>query len=100
MVKTASTMLALGTLAPNFALEDIVSGETVKLNSYTENSKATLVIFICNHCPYVLHIVDKLSELMQTYQHSPLSVIAINSNDPEQYPEDSPQKMKLFAQSH
>ncbi len=93
-------MLALGTLAPNFALENIISGETVKLNSYTENSKTTLVVFICNHCPYVLHIIDKLSELMQTYQHSPLSVIAINSNDPEQYPEDSPQKMKLFAQNH
>lgn len=100
MVKTASAMLPLGTIAPDFALQDVISGETIKLSSYCKDSKATLVFFICNHCPYVKHIIEELSILMKTYENQPLCIIAINSNDPEQYPEDAPDKMKIFAKEH
>lgn len=100
MVKTASVMLPLGTNAPDFALQDVISGETIKLSNYSKDSKATLVFFICNHCPYVKHIIEAISDLMKTYEHLPLSIVAINSNDPEQYPEDAPEKMKIFAKDH
>ncbi|HBB52474.1 MAG TPA: thioredoxin family protein [Legionellales bacterium] len=100
MVKTASTMLPLGTYAPDFALQDMISDDFIKLSEYTANSKATLIIFMCNHCPYVIHIIDQLIKLTQSYEHKPLSIIAINSNDPEQYPDDSPEKMKEFAKKH
>lgn len=100
MVKTASVMLPLGTMAPDFALPDVISGETVKLSSYSKDSQATLIFFICNHCPYVKHIMRELSDLMKVYENQPVSILAINSNDPDQYPEDAPDKMKVFAKEH
>ena len=100
MVKTASVMLPLGTIAPDFALQDVISGETIKLSSYSKDSKATLIFFICNHCPYVKHIIEALSHLMKIYENQPLCIVAINSNDPYQYPEDAPDKMKVFAKEH
>jgi len=93
-------MLALGTEAANFSLKDMVSGDIIKLKTAAQYSKATLIFFICNHCPYVLHIIEKLSEVLGSYQQSQITILAINSNDPNQYPEDSPEKMKQFAEQH
>ncbi len=92
MVRTESTMLPLGTPAPDFCLPDPVSGNTFSLANFTCN-KALLVIFMCNHCPYVLHIHKQLNELIREYQPKGLAAVAINANDVENYPDDSPEKM-------
>lgn len=97
MAKTLSTMLPLGTTAPDFTLMDTVSDEQIKLSSYTKHSKGTLIMFICNHCPFVKHINDALVKFAKDYANKPLSILAISSNDVESYPEDSPQKMKQVA---
>ena len=92
-----STMLELGTSLPEFQLPDYDGN----IHS-TENldGKPVLVIFICNHCPYVKHIADKLSERVREYQENGVEVFAINANDIERYPDDSPEKMKEFAEAH
>jgi peroxiredoxin len=100
MVKTASNMVPLGITAPDFALKDAISGNTIKLSQYSVDSQATLVIFMCNHCPYVIHIIEGLIKLTQSYIDKPIKIIAINANDPEQYPEDSPEKMKNFSEKY
>lgn len=92
MSAVESTMVALGSKAPSFKLP-IVTGGFVDLMSYTRYSKGTLVIFICNHCPYVKHINSKLVEIANTYIQQGVAFIAISSNDVEKYPDDSPQKM-------
>ena len=91
MVRTASTMLPLGTTAPPFALPD-TNGNTVSLEQFAD-SKAVLIIFMCNHCPYVKHVADQLKSLADDYQPQGLAVIGINSNDAENYPDDSPEAM-------
>lgn len=97
MAKTASTMLLpLGTQAPFFSLMDIVSGTQVNL-SKPSNFKATVIMFICNHCPYVKYINHELVKLAQDYQDRGVQFFAINSNDVEHYPDDSPEKMKETA---
>ena len=93
MVMTTSAMMSLGTEAPKFNLVDVVSNEFVTLNKET-SSKATLIMFICNHCPYVKHLLHELSQLVQDYKEKGISFIAINSNDIEKYPQDSPEKMR------
>ena len=93
MALTPSTMLALGTQAPSFNLPD-TQGKTQSLNAFPE-AKGYLVMFICNHCPYVIHLKKHLAELTDTYLKKGIAVFGINSNDFTQYPEDSPQKMKL-----
>lgn len=92
-----STMLELGTSLPEFELPDYDGN----IHS-TENldGKPVLVIFVCNHCPYVKHIADKLSERVREYQENGVEVFAINANDIERYPDDSPEKMKAFAGKH
>lgn len=97
MAKTLSTMLPLGTVAPDFTLKDTISDEHIKLSSYTKHSKGTLVMFICNHCPYVKHVNDGLVKLAKDYANKPISILAISANDVENYPDDSPQKMKQVA---
>jgi hypothetical protein len=97
MVKTASTMLPLGTMAPDFILEDTITKQKIHLSSYTKDFKGFVIIFICNHCPYVKHINKALVELTTDYQDSGIGFIAINSNDPEMYPDDSPSNMALVA---
>ncbi|MDI9819444.1 MULTISPECIES: thioredoxin family protein [unclassified Legionella] len=99
MAKTPSTMLPLGTYAPQFSLLDTVSGSTVSLNSSPE-SKATVIMFICNHCPYVRHINKELTRLANDYMKLGINFIAINSNDVETYPDDSPENMKKTATEH
>jgi peroxiredoxin len=91
MVKTASTMLALGTPAPDFSLPD-TEGKTVALADFAD-APALLVIFMCNHCPYVKHVAEQLAELAKEYQQRGVAVAGINSNDAENFPEDSPAAM-------
>jgi peroxiredoxin len=90
-------MLPLGTVAPDFTLPDAVSGQMMSLQSL-KSDKATVIMFICNHCPYVKHIQAHLVSLGRECSPRGISVIAINSNDVENYPEDSPEKMKAVAE--
>jgi peroxiredoxin len=91
MVKTASTMLPLGTKAPDFSLPD-VDGRTVSLSGL-KDAPALLVIFMCNHCPFVKHVAQQLAQLARDYLPKGLAIVGINSNDPAEYPEDSPEQM-------
>ena len=95
MAKTPSTMLALGTAAPAFSLPD-QSGRTITNRDYS--GQPLLVMFICNHCPFVKHVRSKLAELGRVYGEKGVGVVAINSNDVANYPDDSPEKMKTEAQ--
>ncbi|MBS0264110.1 MAG: thioredoxin family protein [Planctomycetes bacterium] len=96
MALTPSTMLALGTAAPAFALPD-TQGKTVALADF-QKAPALLVMFICNHCPYVKHVRAELARLGKDYQARGVAVVAISSNDAQSYPDDSPAKMALEAQ--
>jgi peroxiredoxin len=96
MAATPSTMMPLGTIAPAFALPDTVSGKVLSL-SELKGKNATLVMFICNHCPYVLHVNEALVKIAKEYQPKGVSFVAISSNDVENYPQDSPELMKVQA---
>ncbi len=98
MSLTPSNMLPLGTKAPSFTLPDTVTGQLLSLEQLCSN-KATLIMFICNHCPYVVHVNAELVKLATDYQPNGVSFIAISANDPESYPEDAPDKMKLHAEA-
>ena len=98
MALKESNMLALGTQAPNFNLPDTVSGKTFSLEELPE-AKATVIMFICNHCPYVIHINETLVSLAKGYQEQGVNFIAISSNDVENYPQDGPEKMKVHAEA-
>lgn len=91
MVMTESTMLSLGSTAPDFSLPD-PSGKAYSLNDFAE-APALLVIFMCNHCPFVQHIRGELAALGNDYQKKGVAIIGINSNDVANYPEDHPDKM-------
>lgn len=97
MVETNSQMLALGTEAPSFTLPD-ADGKLYSLSD-TQGSAAFLVMFICNHCPFVKHVREELARLGRDYLPKNVAVFAINSNDAENYPGDSPAKMKEEAQT-
>ena len=97
MAKTPSKMLPLGTKAPWFSLNDTVTGKTVQLNK-PEGEKATVIFFICNHCPYVKNVMPELTRLANDYQPKNIRFIAINSNNTNDYPDDSPENMKRVAQ--
>ena len=88
-------MLELGTPAPDFSLPDI-DGSMVSLSDFAE-AKGLLVIFMCNHCPYVKHINDALAEFANEYMAKGLAIVGVNSNDVENYPDDSPEKMAQVA---
>jgi peroxiredoxin len=92
MALTPSTMLPLGTAAPDFQLPD-TNGKIVSLADF-KNAPALLVIFMCNHCPYVIHIRPGLAQLAHDYVAKNVAVVGINSNDAKNYPDDSPAKMK------
>lgn len=94
MVKTASTMLPLGTTAPNFSLPN-VDGSNVSTSDYA--GKPLLVIFMCNHCPFVVHLRDALAAFGDEYAAKGLSIVGISSNDVENYPQDGPEEMKVEA---
>lgn len=91
-------MVPLGSKAPNFSLIDVISNRAVSLDDF-RNGKPLLVMFICNHCPYVMHIIQKLVELTNEFIQRDVNVVAINPNDPLAYPEDSPEKMKEYAKT-
>ncbi|MDA0590224.1 MAG: thioredoxin family protein [Planctomycetota bacterium] len=95
MVKTASTMLPLGTKAPGFSLPNI-DGSTVSLSDLA-GSKGLLVVFMCNHCPFVKHLRTQLAEFATEYQAKGLAVVGISSNDVANYEDDSPEKMQAEA---
>lgn len=96
MALTESKMLELGTTAPPFFLQDTVSGNYMSLDDL-KSDKATVIMFICNHCPYVIHVNYELVALAQEYKNLGVSFIAISSNDVENYPDDDPDKMRLVA---
>jgi peroxiredoxin len=96
MAKTPSTMIALGAIAPSFELPDTISGQTIALHR-VKSQIATVVMFICNHCPYVKHIQQKIVDVANKYQKQGIVFIAISSNDIEKYPADSPQHMREEA---
>jgi len=91
MARTPSTMLELGTSAPDFSLLDPVTGKMISLNNFSD--KPLLVVFSCNHCPFVLHILNQFSDYARDYQKKGLSIVMINANDVDNYADDSPQKM-------
>ena len=97
MSLTESNMLPLGTVAPKFTLLDAVSGKQVSLAELS-SSRATVIMFICNHCPYVIHVNEEIVRLAKDYQDTGVAFIAISSNDVANYPADSPEKMKELAQ--
>src|SRR6187551_1093633 len=92
-----SNMLPLGSEAPPFALPDTVSGKTIRLEDIASD-KATVVMFICNHCPYVIHVNDEIVRLANDYIAKGLAFVAISSNDVVNYPQDGPDEMKLQAE--
>ncbi|MFO0999776.1 MAG: thioredoxin family protein [Planctomycetaceae bacterium] len=96
MVKTASTMLSLGTQAPDFSLPN-VDGTQVSLSQFA--GKPLLVIFMCNHCPFVVHIRSALQKFAVEYQAKGLAIVGISSNDVAAYPQDGPDKMKEEARN-
>lgn len=87
-------MVALGTSAPDFALPD-TEGRTVRLRDF--DGKPLLVIFLCNHCPYVKHVANDLAQVTAKYMEKGVAVVGINSNDAGKYPDDSPDAMKVEA---
>jgi peroxiredoxin len=97
MAETETTQIPLGFRAPDFTLPDAVSGNDLSINDL-KGEHATVVMFICNHCPYVKHVNDELVRLANDYMPKGIGFIAINSNDVENYPEDSPENMKMWAE--
>ena len=96
MSQTPSNMIPLGTEAPNFTLIDTITDKLLSLKN-VKGTKATLVMFICNHCPFVLHINSELVKLGKDYKNNGIGFVAISSNDVENYPQDSPELMKKQA---
>jgi peroxiredoxin len=96
MSETPSTMIPLGTKAPDFTLPDAVTGTMVRLQDIKSN-KATVVMIICNHCPYVKHVRHEFPRLAEDYQPKGVTFVAISPNDIKAYPEDSPENMKKMA---
>jgi peroxiredoxin len=98
MALTESTMLELGTIAPDFALTDVVTGSTVRRDDF-RGKRALLVLFICTHCPYVKHVEKGLAALGKDYAGKPLGIVAISSNDVSTHPDDSPAGLKQQAET-
>jgi len=96
MVLTPSTMLPLGTAAPDFALREVTSGKTVKLADFAQK-KALVVMFICNHCPYVKHVEDGLTAFGRDYEGRDVAIVAISANDAETHPDDAPERLAATA---
>jgi len=89
-------MLALGTKAPNFRLKDVVTGLDISLDTF-KDYKILLVMFICKHCPYVVHIKDEVLRVSRDFSEQDVAFVAISSNDADAYPDDSPESLKQFA---
>jgi peroxiredoxin len=96
MAETRSTMLELGTEAPDFDLPDVVNGKSVSLATFNDN-KALVVMFICRHCPYVIHVQNEIARLGRDYKDKNVGIVAISSNDADSYPDDAPPSLKQMA---
>jgi peroxiredoxin len=96
-VAIASVMFPLGIPAPPFALRDVVGGQSYSLDSFVDKT-ALLVMFICRHCPYVVHVQYEIAKLGRDYIDAGLGIVGISSNDPTQYPDDAPQRLKEMAE--
>ncbi len=99
MSYTESKMISLGTKAPHFKLFDVLTREPIGLEDI-RGENGTLIMFICNHCPYVKHVADELVNIGNDYIPEGIGTAAISSNDIINYPEDAPDKMRLFAEEH
>ncbi|AFZ52324.1 thioredoxin family protein [Cyanobacterium aponinum UTEX 3221] len=97
MARTPSVMLPLGTIAPDFNLPDTVSGKIISLKDF-QGCKGLLVMFICQHCPFVKHVEQELAKIGHDYGSQNLGIVAISSNDAENYPDDSPANLKQMAE--
>lgn len=91
-----STMLALGTPIPQFSLPDVVTERVISHQTFS-GQKGTLIMFICRHCPYVVHVKDELARIGRDYDRQDLGIVAISSNDIQNYPDDSPDRLKAMA---
>lgn len=96
MARTLSTMTTLGSKAPDFTLPDTISDKQVSLSAI-KGDEATVIMFICNHCPFVLHVNNELVRLANDYQSKQISFVAISANDVITHPDDAPDKMKATA---
>jgi peroxiredoxin len=96
MAATSSTMLELGTKAPEFSLPDVVSGRSISPDSFGDK-KALLVMFICHHCPFVKHVKSELANIARDYAAKGVGIVAISSNDPAVSSDDSPEGLKQMA---
>src|SRR5262245_57734755 len=97
MARVPSKMVALGTIAPPFTLPDTVSGKKISLDEL-KGDVATVIMFICNHCPFVKHVNQELVRLANDYKNKGIGFAAISSNDAAAYPDDAPEQMKQGAQ--
>ncbi|TAE28924.1 MAG: thioredoxin family protein [Candidatus Kapaibacterium sp.] len=102
MAATPSRMMPLGTIAPNFSLPDTQAHSLGRFISLEDlrSKHATVVMFLCNHCPYVLHLTSALVRCVEDYSPQGISFVGISSNDAVQYPDDAPHKMTLHAKAH
>ncbi len=96
MALTPSTMIPLGTEAPDFSLPDVVSGKKVSLSDFGKR-KVFLIMFISRHCPYVQHIKEELTQLGCDYESKDIGIVAVSSNDAKNYPDDAPKNLKSMA---
>ena len=99
MARTPSNMVSLGTTAPDFSLFDVISEEYKNLNDL-KGKNGSVIMFICNHCPYVKHVNKTIVELANKFKGDEVNFIAISSNDVINYPEDRPELMKLNAEQN
>ncbi len=97
MALTHSTMVGLGNPVPDFQLPDVVSGKTISPDQFA-GQRGLLVMFICRHCPYVVHVQQELGRLGKDYAGKPLGMMAISSNDADNYPDDRPERLRVMAQ--
>ncbi len=97
MALTESNMINLGTVAPNFDLPNTLSGENLSL-SQARGENGTVIIFSCNHCPFVIHVNDELIAVANDYKSKGINFVLISSNDVKNYPQDSPDKMKILGE--
>ena len=98
MARTPSNMLPLGTMAPDFKLLDTLSNKQLTLQNL-KGSTATIIMFICNHCPFVIHVNSEMVSIANAYTEKGVSFIAISSNDVINYPQDSPENMAIHAKN-
>lgn len=98
MVMVESTMLPLGTPAPEFTLTDVVTGDTISLDTFAE-APALLVMFICRHCPFVIHVQSELARIGQDYGPQGVGIVAISANSVKTHPQDGPDNLKAQAET-